>query len=390
MPPLLTAALLFAATALGSRPEFGATFPPFHGDQFVKYNLSAHGIRASFIPYGARITNLFVEDRNGDPQDVVVGYDEGRQYLRDTETNHTYFGAVVGRYANRIKNGTFVLGNTTSHIPTNEHHGANTLHGGFIGYDQQNWTVTALTSDSITFTFYDAAQSGFPGDVLNIATYTLTPEPAWVSRLVSIPLTAETPLMLSNHVYWNLGAFTTSQAQTVLDNTLHMPYAKRYIGIDAIEVPTGQLYVTRSTPLDFTTPKTIGAEINQTADNCGTGCLGYDNAFILDRPSPDPNLEVLALRSPDTGIRMRVSTDQHGLQIYSCNGQKGTIPVKRTQQHGPAGNGTFVQKFGCVVIETQDWIDGVNHPEWGRDRFQVFSPTTRPAVNYAKYVFDVV
>ena len=98
---LFTTLMLFAATALSTSPPTTFAFPPFSGDPFVKYNLSAHGIRASFIPYGARITNLWVDDCDGNPQDVVVGYDEGRRYLQDTETNHTYFGAVVGRYANR-------------------------------------------------------------------------------------------------------------------------------------------------------------------------------------------------------------------------------------------------------------------------------------------------
>lgn len=105
---------------------------------FTKYTISAPGINASFIPYGARLTNLFVLDKNGNPQDVVLGYDSGTTYLNDTETDHTYFGAVVGRYANRIKNGTFTVQGVTSHIPENEHGGEDTLHGGNVGYDQRN------------------------------------------------------------------------------------------------------------------------------------------------------------------------------------------------------------------------------------------------------------
>ena len=108
-----------------------------------KYTISAPGINASFIPYGARLTNLYVNDRNGNPQDVVLGYDEGSQYVTDTETNHTYYGAVVGRYANRIKNGTFTVDGVTSHIPENDNMGHDTLHGGMVGYDQRNWTVVS-------------------------------------------------------------------------------------------------------------------------------------------------------------------------------------------------------------------------------------------------------
>lgn len=129
-------------------------------------------------------------------QDVVLGYDNGTEYLTDTEYPHTYFGAVVGRYANRIKNGTFTIDGQTSHIPENEHHGEDTLHGGFIGYDQRNWTVAAHSGNSITFMLYDAAYQGFPGDIVNFATYTLTDGPAWISRLVSVPLNKATPIML--------------------------------------------------------------------------------------------------------------------------------------------------------------------------------------------------
>ena len=350
-------ALLAAATSIVSAQNVTSSpYPPFSGDPFQKYILQAKGIKASFIPYGARLTNLYVYDKNGDWQDVAVGYDSGKRYLRDTETDHTYFGAVVGRYANRIKNGTFTLDGQTSHIPENENDGLDTLHGGFVGYDQQNWTVASVTGNSITFSFYDAAQSGFPGDVLNLATYTLTDDASWISRMVSIPMNEATPIMLANHVYWNLGAFVDKQATTILDNTLYMPYADRFIEIDGILIPTGEIGVTNGTYLDFTKPKTIGADIKQSLNGCGTGCVGYDNAFILDRPRysqpDDPSLEVLQLYSPSTGIQMSLETNMQGIQIYSCNGQDGTTPVKRSQQH--AGNTTYLEQYGCVVIEAQD------------------------------------
>ncbi len=257
----------------------------------------------------------------------------------------------------RIKNGTFSLDGETYHIPENEHGGEDTLHGGFVGYDQQNWTVASLTGNSITFSFYDEAQSGFPGDVLNIATYTLVDGATWISRLLSIPFNKATPIMLANHVYWNLGAFVNEEAVYVLNDTLYMPYADRYIDIDGIEVPTGGISVANGTTLDFTKPgKTFGEGIAHAQGFCGTGCTGIDNAFILDRPrytSPDdPTLEVLRMYSPSTGIQMSLESNQQGLQIYSCNGQNGTIPVKSDQQH--LKNTTYVEKYGCVVIETQD------------------------------------
>ncbi|KAK3725873.1 hypothetical protein LTR37_000021 [Vermiconidia calcicola] len=387
-----SATLVSAQGSYGGASNLSAAYPPFSGNPFQKYNLEADGIKASFIPYGARLTNLYVKDRNGDWQDVAVGYDDGERYLEDSLTNHTYFGCVVGRYANRIRNGTFTVDGQESQIPKNEHEGVNPLHGGFVGYDQANWTIASLSGNSITFSFYDAHRQGFPGDVLNLATYTLTDDAAWVSRLVSIPFNEATPIMLSNHVYWNLGAFVDEQATTVLNNTLYMPYADRYIETDGILIPTGQIGVTNSTYLDFTKPKTIGRDIQDSTGGCGTGCTGYDNGFILDKPryvSPeDPNVEVLRMSSPSTGIQMSLETNMQGIQIYSCVGQNGSIRLKEDQQHGDET--AFLEQSGCVVVEAQDWIDGINNPQWGRQQWQIFSPTTLPAVNYQKYTFSVV
>ncbi|MCJ1432399.1 hypothetical protein MMC27_001755 [Xylographa pallens] len=357
---------------------------------FTKYTISAPGINASFIPYGARITNLYVNDKDGNSQDVILGYDNGTQYLHDTETVHTYFGPVVGRYANRIKNGTFTVQGVTSHIPENEHNGEDTLHGGIVGYDQRNWTVVSQNSTTITFSLLDQAFEGFPGTIITYATYTVSPN-QWTSRLVSLPLDEPTPIMLANHVYWNLGAFVNSEATTVLNDTLHMPYAARAIEIDSIEVPTGGLEIVNGTFLDFTSPMQIGHNISN-AHQCGFNCTGYDNAFILDRPrysAPEAtDLSVLTMSSNATGIQLDIRTNQQSLQIYSCNNMNGTIPVKASQQHGSTT--TYVEKYGCVVIETQQWIDGINYPEWGQDQYQIYTVDSEPAVVFAQYDFSIV
>lgn len=278
--------------------------------------------------------------------------------MRTGETILMSVGIGGANVPNRIKNGTFTINGQTSHIPTNEHGGEDTLHGGFIGYDQRNWTIVSLTGNSITFSFYDAAYQGFPGDVMNLATYTLTDDASFISRLVSFAVNEPTPIMLANHIYWNLGAFVNEDTQYILNDTLYMPYADRYIDIDGIEVPTGGISVANGTALDFTTPGiTVGKNIANTVNGCGTGCTGIDNAFILDRPRysalEDPGVEVLQMWSPTTGIQLSLETNQQGLQIYTCNGQNGTIPLKSDQQH--LGNQTaYVQKYGCLVIETQD------------------------------------
>ena len=363
---------------------------------FTKCTISAPGINASFIPYGARITNLFVNDRNGDPQDVVLGYDNGTAYLNDTETVHTYFGPVVGRYANRIKNGTFTVDGITSHIPENENSGHDTLHGGTVGYDQRNWTVVEANASSITFSLLDQGFEGFPGTIITYATYTVSAGPQWTSRLVSIPLDEPTPIMLANHVYWNLDAFTNPSDPTILNNTLYMPYSDRYIEIDNIEVPNGTIGIVNDTFLDFTSPKQIGRDIDNAVNACGLGCTGYDNAFIIDRPrysAPEAtDLSLLTLSSNVTGIQLDVRTNQQSLQIYTCNNiaLMANIPVKQSQQHSTNGSITTVPKYGCVVIETQQWIDGINNPQWGQDQYQIYTVDSEPAVVFAQYDFSII
>ena len=278
------------------------------------YTIQAENITAKFIDLGARLTSLTVPDRNGNLADVVVGYDTYQGYVQDNATNHTYFGAVVGRYANRIKNGTFTIDGVTSQIPENEHGGEDTLHGGTEGYDGRIWNVTSISNSSITFSLLDTGFEGFPGTVITYASYALstetlgsswgTPHPRLTTRLVSIALDQTTPIMLANHIYWNLNAFTSA---TILNDTsLYMPYSDRYIQIDTIEVPNGTIGAVANYPvLDFTTPKLIGRDIGQAQGLCGYNCTGYDNAFILDRPidagATSSAFPVLGLWSEDTG-----------------------------------------------------------------------------------------
>ena len=376
------------------------------GGHFEVYTIQAENITAKLIPYGARLTSVLVNDRNGNIQDVVVGYDDPKEYLHDSETNRTFFGAVVGRYANRIKNGTFSIDGKTYHVPENENGGKDTLHGGPVGYDMRNWTVTAHTTSSVTFTLFDEGFEDFPGDVVSHATFTVSTEksaenpkglPQLTSKLVSLALTEKTPVMLANHIYWNLNAFKEA---TVLDNTyLQLPFSERFVAGDTILIPTGEILDVNTAydgALDFTESKLIGQDINKTAGLCGEGCTGYDTCFLIDRPAayaaPASMVPSVRLASDTTGISLDVATNQAALQIYSCNGQNGTIPTKESQakrnkaQDGKSG-AAYVNKYGCVVIETEDWIDGINQPQWGRRSYQIFGPADGPAVNWATYQF---
>ena len=372
----------------------------------TKYTIQADNITAVFIPYGARLVSCVVPDRNGDLQDVAVGYDNGTQYPQDTATNHTYFGAVVGRYANRIKNGTFTIDGTTYEVPANEHGGLNTLHGGNVGYDQRNWTVVASNDSAISLTLLDTSFENFPGTVLTTATYSVSSYPSGpqgqlrprlTTQLVSIALDTPTPIMLSNHIYWNLNAF---QAENILNDTyIWMPYSDRYIQTDGILIPNGTFGLTADNPgLDFQSPKLIGTAVDETAghDYCGTNCTGIDNAFIVDRPadiSTTSVVPVFHVWSETTGIQMTMSTNQIGIQIFTCMSQNGTIPVKQSQQErnqGVEGATEYVNKYGCFALEPQVYIDGINNPQWGVNDYEIFSPETGPSVNRATYDFSTI
>lgn len=404
----LVATLGLTSCALAQNSSSTATsYPPSatgtSSSPDTVYTITAENITAKFIPHGARLTSVLIPDRDGAQTDVVVGYDNGTQYLIDSQTNHTYFGAVVGRYANRIKNGTFTLNGQTYHIPTNENGGLDTLHGGTVGYDQRNWTVIAYNDSSVSFQLLDVGLEGFPGSVLTTAVYTVSSYPSGpqgqmrprlTTKLVSVALDQETPIMLSNHIYWNLNAF---KAQTVLNDTsVWMPYSQRYIEIDTIEVPTGAIGVVSNEPsLDFLAPKTLGEAVDNSTGVCGYNCTGVDNAFILDRPyysSPEgANFPVMSVWSAITGIQMDISTNQQGMQLYTCNGQNGTIPIKQSQidaNNGVQGAAQYVNKYGCYAIEPQAWIDGINNPQWGVNKYEIYGPESGPAVNYATYDFS--
>ncbi|KAL8665146.1 MAG: hypothetical protein Q9168_007768 [Polycauliona sp. 1 TL-2023] len=367
-----------------------------------KYTIAAEGINASFIAYGARVTNLLVKDRDGISLDIVLGYDEGSGYINDTQNEHTYFGAAVGRYAGRMKNGTYTLNRVTQNISKNENDGLDSLHGGKIGYDQRNWTIVAHNDTSISFMLEDNAFEGFPGQVVTYATYSVSSiagHPTMTSRLVSISLNEPTPIMLTTHPYFNLNAFVDPANPDVLDHTLHMPYSHRYVKVDNIEVPTGEIGIVKSHNstrglLDFITPATLGASINANVQECGFNCTGIDTNFIIDRPpsaGPEsPTEKVLTLSSNTTGIKFDLYTNQQALIVYTCNKLEGTIPLKKSQQHAMDGSTVFAMEHGCVAIETQGWIDGINHPEWGQQEYQVFSYDTLPDTMWAKYVFGTV
>lgn len=395
LPVLAQAQTQGSASTPGSEPPVA--------DHFKSYTISAENITATLIPYGARLTSVLVPDRDGNPQDVVVGYDDPRDYLKDTQTSHTFFGAVVGRYANRIANGSFKVDGKKYQVPRSED-GVNTLHGGDVGYDQRNWTVTAHTESTVTFTLLDQGFEDFPGDVVTHATFSVdnsrtadNPEglPQLTTKLVSLALTQKTPIMLSNHIYWNLNAF---KKENILEDTfLQLPLSKRFVGTDSTLIPNGTILDVDSAysgSADFTTGKLVGADIQDAEGLCGEDCTGYDNCFIIDRlpqsAAQDSLVNIVRANSSTTGISLEVTSNQQAVQIYSCPGQDGSIPTKPSQQKRNEDGAKSVNKYGCFVIEPEGWIDGINHPEWGQLPYQIYAPDTAPAINWATYKFGTV
>ncbi|KAI6087417.1 galactose mutarotase-like protein [Hypoxylon rubiginosum] len=338
-----------------------------------KYTISSKGIKAQFIPYGATLTNLFVKDKNGEDVDVVLGYDDLDYYPVDK--GHPVYNSIPGRYVNRIGKGTYTINNTTYITELND--GTNTLHSGTNNWSYRVWNVTDLTEDSITFSVYDASNSsrGMLGDVEGEVTYSVKGS-TWNIKMNAKSLDEKTPLMLTQHTYFNLDAYKNPDTVKIWNHTLYMPYSQRYLVADDGALPTGEIGTAAPLSInDFASQPDLylGHAQNDPrfAGNCGGGgaCEGYNGYFLIDDAPKDA--VVVSLASAFSGIKADLRTDQPGVVIYSCNWMDGTPDLKSTQ--GTAENRKVVRS-SCVAIEAQDYVDGINHPEWGRLDKQISGP----------------
>lgn len=383
---LMLVATAFAQSILST--NFSSLGPDTNG----KYEISADGIRGLFIPYGASITNLFVTGKDGREHDVVLGFDNASTYEGPV---HPHLGGVPGRYANRIRNSSFLIDGSEYHVLPNENNRNNTLHGGPDGWDYRNFSIVAHTKNSITFSIVDPdGKEGFPGEVVSYVTYTMTKN-TWTIKMIALATTKKTPIMLTSHVYWNLDGFANPDDATVLSHVLYTPYSGQRVSVDGILVPDGTILPNKKYSVNdfWSAPKKIGANLTapELYGNCGTNCTGYDNCYLVNRShnrpinwhTPGP---VASLSSAWSGIKLDVFTDQEAFQVYSCGGQDGTLPIKYTQ--GLKGRAAFVPQYGCIVMEVQDWIDAINHPEWQREKRHIFGPADPAFTLEADYVFS--
>lgn len=293
-------------------------------------------IEITFLNYGGIIQTLKVPDKNGKMEDVVLGFDNPEDYLKD----HPYFGALIGRYANRIKNGSFTIGKNTYSLPKNE--GANTLHGGVKGFDKVFWDVHKnLDGHSCTLRYESPdMEEGFPGKLQVEVTYTINRGREFVIDY-KIRSNKATPVNLTSHAYFNLGGPSSS---SILDHEL-------WINSDSITevnenlIPTGEIVPVKY-PFDFRQHKRIGLDLEKVPG-------GYDHNFVLNEvPIYDPKAR---LRDPVSGRMMEILTTEPGLQFYSGNFLSGTLTGK---------NGMKYQKHSGLCLETQHFPDSPNHPHF--------------------------
>jgi aldose 1-epimerase len=342
---LMCAALLGAQTASSKAGVQSQPFGSVDGRAITLYTLTnAHGMEVRAMNYGGIIVSIRVPDRNGEFADVVLGHET----LDGYRPNPPFFGAIVGRYANRIANGTFKLDGETYSLPKND--GPNTLHGGDKGFDKAVWDAEPLKGRTgVAFSYFSKnGDEGFPGNLRVKVTYTLTNANA-IEIDYEATTDKATPINLSNHSYFNLKGEGNGD---ILDHEI-MINADRFTPVDKNLIPTGELGPVKGTPLDLTKPTKMGARIDENYEQLVLA-HGYDHNFVINRPGGGL---VLAARvyEPTTGRTLEVSTTQPGVQFYTGNFLDGTITGK--QGH------VYKRRYG-FCLETQHFPDSPNHPDF--------------------------
>lgn len=304
---------------------------------------NSNGMEACVTNYGGRIVSLMVPNREGKMIDVVLGYDSIADYLN----NDGNFGALIGRYGNRINQGRFMLDSVEYQLPQNNYN--HCLHGGPVGFHNRVWHAFQSGDNSLKLTLNSKdGEDGFPGNIKVTVTYTLTDDNA-----LDIQYEAETDkktiLNLTNHSYFNLSGDPSTD---ILDHVLWFD-ANGYTPIDSTFMTTGEIAPVEGTPFDFRTPKSIGKEIEADNEQLKNG-KGYDHNMVLNHPG-DLNIKAARLVSPKSGVVMSVYTTEPGIQFYAGNFLDGTNIGKKGKVYG---------KRNAVCLETQHFPDSPNKPQW--------------------------
>ncbi len=297
---------------------------------------NSNGISVNLTNYGATLVNLWVPDRRGKFEDIVLGYDSLTPYF----TNSPYFGATVGRYANRIARGELNLNGITYPLPINN--GPNSLHGGKVGFNKRIWAaqIVSRKEPAVVFSMTSPdGDQGYPGALQTWVTFMLNNQNELVI-LYEATTHRPTVLNLTNHSYFNLAGEGNGK---VLHSLVRIN-ASRYTPTDAHLIPTGEIRSVAGTPFDFRTLKPIGASIHQTGGNP----IGYDNNFVLNKPLFKQFGFAAEVIEPNSGRTLQVFTDQPGIQFYTANFLNGTIKGK---------GGKKYPQYGAFCLETQHFPD---------------------------------
>lgn len=309
---------------------------------------NANGIELRILDYGGIIVSLIAPDRAGHLDDIVLGFDSPADY----QGASAYFGAIIGRYANRIARGRFALDGRSYALAMND--GPNHLHGGVRGFDKVVWDVSPFEAkDSVGLTLRYTSpngEEGYPGTLRATVTYTLTEE----SELIFDYHTTTdrpTPVNLTQHSYFNLAGQGVGD---VLDHVVTLN-ADAFTPVDATLIPTGEIRSVEGTPLDFRTPTAIGARIDRDDEQLRYG-RGYDHNFVLSKGG-STNHPTFAARvfEPTNGRVMDIYTTEPGLQFYSGNSLDGTLRGK---------NGVRYGRRSGFAMETQHFPDSPNRPHF--------------------------
>lgn len=325
------------------KSDFGKTEDGQSVDLYTLTN--RNGLVAKVTNFGATLTEMHVPDRAGKDADVVLGFDNVKQY---EGKDNPYFGATAGRVANRIAKGKFTLNGKEYTLAVNN--GPNHLHGGIKSFNKKVWKAAPKegpNGPAVTFTYVSPdGEEGYPGTLTTDVTYTLTNEN---ELRIDYKSTTDKPTVvnLTNHSYWNLHG--AGSGQDILDHVL-MLNADNYTPVDATLIPTGEIASVKGTPYDFTSPKPIGRDIGKTTGDPN----GYDHNYVLNGKSGEMKL-CAKVNDPDTGRTMEVWTTEPGVQLYTGNFLNGTVT---------GVGGKPYKKHDAFCLETQHFPDSINHPKF--------------------------
>lgn len=327
---------------------------------------NAAGMEVCVTNFGGRIVSIMVPDNNGEMKDVVLGFDN----MEDYQNVPSDFGASIGRYANRINQGKIVVEGEEIQLPQNNF--GHCLHGGPKGWQYQVYEANQIDDTKIALTMKSPdGDNNFPGNVTAVVTYTLTEDNA-IDINYEATTDKTTVINMTNHSYFNLSGDPT---QPVTDHILYVN-ADNYTPVDATYMTTGEITPVKDTPLDFTTPKVVGQDIDKFEFEQMKFGNGYDHNWVLNSKG-DVNVLAAKLLSPTTGIFVEVYTNEPGIQVYSGNFLDGTAKGKKGI--------TYTQRTG-FCLETQKYPDSPNK-QWAESNAYLAPGETYKS--FCKYKFSV-